>query len=102
MEAISSRLDTVQRMANDTTGEIAVFHPDAVGEVRRVFAAEALEELAGGAWTFAANDTVPEDWKQRTSTYLKSWSCRLNPLVLLNMADLLIRAGMQDRGQRSL
>lgn len=102
MDAISESLARFQRIADGTTGAKAVFHPDAIGEIQRKCAADALEELADGMWKFTAKDTVPEDWRLRVSTYLKAWACQLNPQVLLDMAEMLAHAGYKTEAREAL
>ena len=102
MNAISESLARFQRIADGTMGDTAVFHPDAVGEVRRKCAADGLEELADCMWKFTAKDTVPEDWRLRISTYLKAWACQLNPQVLLDMAEMLAHAGYKTEAREAL
>ncbi|GEM_PF-2114129 len=102
MNAVSESLARFQRIADGTSGGTAVFHPEAMGEIQRKCAAEALEELADGMWKFTAKDTVPEDWRLRISTYLKAWACQLNPQVLLDMAEMLAHAGYKTEAREAL
>ena len=101
-EAINRELSAFQHIANRTVGGEARFHPDAVETIQQPFIAQALEDLAGRGWKYSAKTDLPEDWKARVSTYLKAWLCQLNPSVLLDVADLLARAGCKSEAKQAL
>jgi hypothetical protein len=101
MDAIGRSLAYFQITANNVMGGKAVFHPDATETIQRKCAAEALEELAGSGWSASA-DTPPQDWRWRTSTYLKAWACQLNPQVLLDLAGMLAGAGCKKEAKEAL
>lgn len=66
---------------------------------RRV-AATALENLARQRWKYS--DELPDDWRIAVSTYLKAYASDLSPLVLLEMADLLVMAGYKGEARQVL
>jgi hypothetical protein len=99
--AIEKELSHFQQMANEQCGGEACFHPDAVSTVRRWAAGTALENLNEDWWWFA-RDTLPENWKERVSTYLKEWAARLNPSTLIHMSVLLARAGHKDKAREAV
>jgi hypothetical protein len=98
--AIQSELSNFQNTANEVMGGEALFHPEAVGEFQRALTATALEGLARHGWKYL--DELPEDWKISCSTYLKAWTCNLNPSVLLEMAELFAKAGYKGEARQAL
>lgn len=86
-QAIQARLDGLQQMANAEGGGEVVFHPDAVERIQRQFGAEALKALADDEWKFS--DSLPSTWKEVVSTYLKAWAMNLDPMVLVEVSELL-------------
>ncbi len=91
MEAINKRLSKFQEMANKVAGGDVKFHPEIMPDLHRTLVGEALAEYAGESWKFM--DHLPTNWKGCVSTYLKAWTSRLDPLYLLDLGELLKRAG---------
>jgi hypothetical protein len=89
-EAIQSELSNFHQMANSETGGEVVFHPNVVDEIQRKSGADALKALADDEWKFS--DTLPSAWREIVSTYLKAWAMGLNPIVLIELSDLLALA----------
>ena len=71
-----------------------------MNEVQRPIIAGALEQLAGSDWKYS--EKVPDKWKEACFTYLKAWACSLNPTVLSDMAELLVRAGYKGEAKQAL
>lgn len=99
--AIEKAAFDFQQMANEQYGGEASFHPDAVSTIRRWAARRALEEL-NEDWWWSARDTLPENWKERVSTYLKEWIACLSPSTLIHLSVLLARAGHKDEAREAL
>ncbi|MFH1595162.1 MAG: hypothetical protein ABIG94_02155 [Pseudomonadota bacterium] len=91
IEAINKRWSRFQRMANNVGGGDVKFHPEILPDLKRMLVGEALAELAGDSWKFS--DQLPTNWKECISTYLKAWASYLDPLSLLDLGELLTRAG---------
>ncbi len=98
--AIERNLSGFQHTADEMMDDKALFHPEAIEEFQRRFTAEALEELAGDDWKFSDKTSLPEDWRKRISTYLKAWLTGLSPTVLLDMAEILAKAGYVEEARR--
>jgi hypothetical protein len=80
------------------------FHPEAseqIAEQYRSQAAKALCDLAGEGWAFTRKEILPPDWKQRVSTYLKSWAADLSPFSMHEVAELLILAGYNSEAKEA-
>ncbi|MEJ2008507.1 MAG: hypothetical protein P8Z30_10195, partial [Acidobacteriota bacterium] len=88
-DAIQRKLSLFQSSFNQRAGGEVVFHPEAVGHIQRMLTAEALYDLAGERWRWSSKIELPQDWKDRVSTYLKAWACDLNPDAFCEMAELL-------------
>jgi len=101
IEAIEGSLAAFQRIANETVGGNATFHPEAVGPIQRIQSAQALEELAGKGWRFSDKSKLPDDWKLRVSTYLKAWACNLTPDAFLQIAEILTLAGYKTEAREA-
>jgi hypothetical protein len=97
----ASFASSVNRKMGGPEGGRAAFHPDIADDLRRVLAATALEQLAGGDWKYLS-DKLPDNWKSRCSTYLKAWACKPNPSAIEDLAKLLIRAGYKSEASDSL
>ncbi len=97
LEAINRRMSSFQKMANDIAGGEVKFHPEAVPDLQRILCAEALIELAGDDWKFA--DEVPRNWKKCVATYLKAWVSNFNPQALMELGDLLVKAGYRNEAK---
>jgi hypothetical protein len=97
---IERALANFQSIADRELGGKALFHPDAVSEIQQPLIAGALEELAGRNWKWA--DCLPDNWKEICSTYLKAWACNLNPSALLDLAELLSKAGYKGEAKEAL
>jgi len=96
--AIDRRLSQFQQMANcELRGEVK-FHPDLVPELQRRLAGEALAEFARNKLIRQSEDT-PTDWRPLASTFLKAWASRLDPLTLLELADLLAKVGYKSEAR---
>jgi hypothetical protein len=77
----------------------ATLNPIIMDAIKMTLGAERLKRLADG-WKqkgdilFEADKTdIPDQWKCVISTYLKVWMMSLNPFDILDVADLLARAG---------
>jgi hypothetical protein len=94
-EAIDFSLSQFQRIGDEVArergGDKMAIHLNYVEDIRRMLAEQGLRGLADRGWRF--KDNIPENWKENLSTYLKAWICGLNPMVLLDVADLLVHAG---------
>jgi hypothetical protein len=103
-EAIDFSLSQFQRIGDEVArergGDKMAIHPNHVEDIRRMLAEQGLRRLADGAWRFG--DKLPEDWKENLSTYLKAWLCGLNPMVLLDVADLLVHAGRNAEASEAI
>jgi hypothetical protein len=97
MEAINRRWSDFQRTANEVGGGDVKFHPEIVPDLQRMLTAEALADLAGAPWKFS--DELPTRWRQCVSTYLKAWAADFNPLALLDLGDLLVKAGYRTEAK---
>ena len=64
-------------------------------------AATALRDLAGEGWAFTRKEALPPDWKQRISTYLKSWAADFSPFSMHGVAELLILAGYKSEAKEA-
>jgi hypothetical protein len=98
LEIIQKRLSQFQKIANSELGGEAKFHPDALPELQRMLAGEALTEFAGEQWKFS--DDVPANWKNLVSIYLKAWVSRLDPQTFLDLGDLLVKASHQNEAKK--
>lgn len=107
-DAINRELARFQMMADSVASEQAhgskmSFHPEAIDAIQRTCVGTALEDLAGSGWKHSFDGgTPPKNWKSDVSTYMKSWACSLSPIVLLEMADLLARAGRKREARKVL
>jgi hypothetical protein len=99
--AIDEALSSFQRIADRTVGGKAVFHPEIVEPIQRMQKAQALQDLAGRGWGFSEKSELPADWKVRVSTYLKAWACHPNPDALLEMAEMLAKAGYKTEAKEA-
>jgi hypothetical protein len=103
-EAIGFSISQFQREANELAREFGgdgiAIHPNRVEDIRRMLAEEGLRRLAGDGWRFT--DNIPENWKDNLSTYLKAWICGLNPMVLLDIAELLVRADRKVEAREAI
>jgi hypothetical protein len=108
VDAINREVDWFQKMADSVASEQVpgsemLFHPEAIDPVQRMCVATALEDLAGSGWRYSFDEEkLPENWKSDVSTYMKSWVCSPNPIVLLEMAELLARAGHKGEARKAL
>ena len=101
IEAINRKLSSFQQEANRLGGGEAKFHPEIVPDLQRVLSADALADLAGGLWGCLIPDELPQDWRQRVSTYLKSWVGNLDPTTLIGIGKLLIKAGCRSEAKET-
>jgi len=99
VEAINTRMDNFQKMANDVAGGEARFHPEIVSDLQRMLVSEALIELAGDPWEFS--DEIPPDWRKCVGTYLKAWAAHFDPMALLKLGDLLVKAGYRSEAKET-
>jgi hypothetical protein len=99
IDAIQQSLSFFQKVANAEAKGTAFFHPDIVPELQRTLAAEALRNLAddSSAWS----ESLPDNWKFWASTYLKSWVSGLDPVTLLKLGYLLIKAEEIDLAKQA-
>lgn len=98
-EAIQARLDSFQQTANAEGGGEVVFHPDAAEKIQRQFGAEALKRLADDEWKFS--DNLPVTWREIVSTYLKAWAMNLDPMVLVELSELLALASYKAEAKEA-
>jgi hypothetical protein len=99
-DAIEKSLHDIQRKFNEEAGGEVVFYPEIVGEMQRSFAASGLQNMANQNWKWRTD--FPVDWRKSVSTYLKAWTCDLNPTAMLDMARLLIKAGYKGEARDAL
>jgi hypothetical protein len=99
VDAIQQELDSFQRIADDVIGGVAKAHPHTATLTQRMCAAHALQELAYSQWFW--EDELPSNWKECVSTYLKAWASQMDPGVLMQLADLLVRAGYRGEAKRA-
>src|SRR5207253_9126174 len=45
-------------------------------------------------------DELPPNWRDYASTYLKSWAAILDPLTLLKLGELFVRAGCRTEAKQ--
>lgn len=96
MKAIQENFEAFSRTAN---AKEALFHPDAVEPLQRLFGGEALKELADSAWRLTGK--LPKYWTPCASTYLKAWTITFDPLVLLALSELLALAGLKAEAKKA-
>jgi hypothetical protein len=101
-EVIEAELASFQRMANEQMGGNAVFHPEIIEEIQRPLIATALQDYAARDWRFTEQKELPGDWKLRVSAYLKAWAGGLNPNCLIEMAEMLVKAGYKTEAKNAL
>jgi hypothetical protein len=99
---IEAELASFQRMADQQMGGKAAFHPEVIGEIQRPLIATALQNYAATDWRFTDMKELPADWKLRVSTYLKAWAGGLNPNCLIEMAEMLAKAGYKTEAKDAL
>ncbi len=92
LTAINSRISGFQQQANQAGGEGKVFvvRSEFASEMQGMFAASALQDLASDSWKYS--DNLPVNWKEFVSSYLKSWVAGYDPMCLIDLGDLLIKA----------
>jgi hypothetical protein len=95
--AIDRKLSGFQRIANEELGGEAKFHPDIIEPIQRQLISEALADLAGASWKFS--DDFPAKWRQCVSTYFTAWVATFDPLVLLDLGNLLVKAGYRTEAK---
>ena len=93
VRAINKDISGFQEQANQRGGEGKVFvvRSDLVPTMQQMFAASALTTLANDSWKFSSD--LPTNWKQCVSSYLKAWVIEFDPLCLIDLGDLLVKAG---------
>jgi hypothetical protein len=103
--AIDQELRSVQRIADDVAkerwgaGSTMVVNPHVLPDIQRMYVAIALRDLAYYQWFF--EDELPPNWKDLVSTYLKAWTVKLDPNHLVELAELLIRAGHRSEAKQA-
>jgi len=102
IEIIEAELASFQQMANEQVGGSAVFHPEITREIQRPLIATALQSFAARDWRFTGQKELPADWKLRVSRYLKAWATGLNPNCLIEMAEMLVKAGHKTEAKTAL
>ncbi len=90
---------TSRQVAEEMGGEELAVHPDRTKELERMLYEQGLRQLGDSGWKIAGK--VPENWRINISAYLKAWICGLNPIVLLDTAELLALAGKFDESDRA-
>jgi len=99
LEAINQRMSSFQKTANDVAGGEVKFHPEAIPDIQRMLAAEALIELAGDSWKFS--NEIPIDWSEYVATYLKAWASSFNPQALMELGELLVKTGHRNEAKET-
>jgi hypothetical protein len=95
LAAIDYALSSFQAMADKAVGaKGAVFHPEIIEPIKLRLTAEGLGTLASQGWRLS-------DWKDRVSTYMKSWLASPAPQTLLEVAEILARAGYKQEAKRT-
>jgi len=89
--AIDRSLSLFQTAADRIVAGKAVVHPGITNSIQGSLIAEGLEALG----------REHSDWQSRVSAYLKSWMAHPNPSVLLEMADILAKAGYKGEAKRT-
>jgi len=102
IEVMEAGLASFQHMADEQMGGKAMFQPEFVGEIQRPLLADALQNYAARNWRFTDKQELPTDWKLRVSTYLKAWAGGLNPDCLIDMAQMLVKAGYKTEAKAAL
>jgi hypothetical protein len=97
VEAIEGHISSFQKMADQEAGGSAKFHSDIIPDLQRVLSAQALAELAG-SWKYA--DELTLNWKNCVSSYLKAYAAHLDPMVLLDLGELLVKAGYRSEAKQ--
>lgn len=102
VEAIDKNIDQFQYLAEKQLGGEAKFHPDAVPEIQRKLAGDALYEL-GRDYLFLdiGDDGIPMNWKPCASSLLKSWVSTRNPLSMIALGDLLAKVGRKSEAKET-
>ena len=97
-EAMTLCYSQFERMTDSVARESGAahmaFHPDVVETVQRMLDEIGLKNYADGEWKYI--DSLPNDWRKILSTYLKALMCNRNPLLFLDIGELLVRAGRTD------
>lgn len=101
IHAIEKSLSSAEGVPPEGLMAQAASSPEAADVLRHTFVASALRELAG-RWRFSTDGGLPEDWRDCVSTYLKAWACDLMPMELLDMAELLAKAGYKGEAKQAL
>jgi hypothetical protein len=96
--AIDRRLSQFQKIANSELGGAAAFHPDVIPKLQRMLAGEALTKFAREKLLSLSED-IPTDWKPIASSFLKAWVSSLDPLILLELGDLLAKTGYSNEAK---
>ena len=99
LEAIERRLSIFQQIANEEPDGEGTFHPSEAPQLERMLAGEALRELANRPWKYS--DEIPSNWKECVATYLKAWIAQPDPLILLDLGELLVRVGHISKAKES-
>lgn len=96
---IDRSLSQFQKMANKEMGGEANFHPDAIPQIQRIMAGEALADFATSR---TYSEDIQSNWKSVASTFLKAWASQLAPLTLMKLADLLAEVGHKAEAKEAL
>ncbi len=98
--SISQFQRTSQAVASELGGESLAIHPDRAEELERMVYEQGLRQVGDSGWKFVGK--VPENWRVNISAYLKAWICGLNPMVLLDIAELLTLIGRLDEANEAI
>jgi len=82
-------------------GSSTAFQREVVEPLQRMHVAMSLQNLACSGWDFSDKNYLPAGWKARVSTLLKAWASHLHPNALLDIGDLLNRAGYKTEARES-
>lgn len=87
--AIEVKLSTLPNIKNLELGGKMLFTPDERAKIQRMLAGEGLEALAQSQARFTAGISV--NWRSTVSTFLKAWAVGLDPMILIDLAEFLIK-----------
>ncbi len=91
---------TSRQVAEEMGGEALAVHPDRAKELERLVYEQGLRQLGDSGWKIVGK--VPANWRVNISAYLKAWICGLNPMVLLDIAELLTLTGRLDEANEAI
>jgi hypothetical protein len=84
-----------RRFAESRGSEEISYHPELWGHIERGLVDCALREEA-------SEETDPNNWTARISTYLKAWASGLNPWAMTAVAEILLNQGKTQFALRAI